>query len=123
MILARLRRARRISALVALLCASVAAVGRSAASAVGERQIHEQVAAQADMMSVARSAVVEVSRPLGSHDRSVTGFVLVPHDALAVVGYDARSRRITPASLETLAAHRPRRLTFKYEATAPPSAL
>jgi len=122
MILARLRRVRRVSALVGLLCTLIVVLGARDASVAGERRVHEEVARTGDMMSVARSARVEVARPLGAHDRSVPRFLLVPHDALAVLPCDVRRRPMTLPSVETLVA-RPRRLTFRYEATAPPSAL
>jgi hypothetical protein len=98
-------------------------MGWGDARVVSERQIREPVVAQGEMMSVARSAVVEVARPLTTQDRSVTGSLLVPHDALAVIACAARCRREALASIETLAAARPRRLAFRYEANPPPGAL
>jgi len=123
MILGRLRRARRLSALVIVLCTLFAAVSARESGVMGERQVHEPVAAAVDMLSAARSAAVEVARSAHSHDRSAAGFFVAPHDPPAVIVCDAHCASHTPASLETLAASRPRRLAFRYEATAPPSAL
>jgi hypothetical protein len=123
MILGRLRRARRLSALVIVLCTLFAAVSARESGVMGERQVHEPVAAAVGMLSAARSAAVEVARSAHSHDRSPAGFFLAPHDAHDVVICKARCDSLAPASLETLAASRPRRLAFRYEATAPPSAL
>lgn len=123
MILGRLRRARRTSALVVLLCTLFAAFSARDGSITGERQIHEPMVATADMMSAARSAVVEVARTGHSHDRSAAGFFLAPHDTPALVVDEARWSSKNPASLETPAAARPRRLAFRYEANPPPSTL
>jgi len=123
MILGRLRRARRLSALVVMLCTLFAAVSAREGSVAGERRIHEPVAATVDMMSVARSAGVEASRSAHPHDRSVAGYSLAPHDAPAVIICDARCSSNTLAPLATPAAARPRRLAFRYEANPPPSAL
>ena len=123
MILGRLRRARRLSALVVLLCTLFAAFSARDASVTGERRIHEPVVAAVDMMSAARSAVVEVARTVHSHDRSAAGFYVAPHDTPELIICDPGCDSYTPASLETPTASRPRRLTFRYEATAPPIAL
>jgi hypothetical protein len=123
MILARFRRARRIFAVAALLCTAIAVGGAHDPGVAGERQIRERAVAQGDVMSSARAVVVEVARRLGSQDRSAAGHLLVPHDPLAVVIRDIHSRTIVAASVPTVALSRPRRLTFRYEATAPPLAL
>jgi hypothetical protein len=121
MILARVRHIRRLSAIAALVCMSVAVLGARDASAAGERRIHQQVVATGEMMTVARSAAVDVARPLGSPDRGTVGFFLAPHDGFAVTAGDTCHRVTPPASTETLAASRPRRLVFRYEANAPPT--
>jgi hypothetical protein len=123
MMLARLRRVRRIWGIAALACTSVAALGARGASVGGEWRIHQQVVATGDMMTVARSAVVEVARPAGAQDRSVVGVFVAPHDALAAIHAVARRQPINSASVSGLVTPRPRRLAFKYEANAPPTAL
>jgi hypothetical protein len=123
MILGRLRHARRSSALLILLCTLFAALSARDTSVTSERRIHEPVAAAVEMMSVARSTVGEVARNVHSHDRTAAGVFLASHDAPAVTICDAGSSSRSETSLATPAASRPRRLTFRYEANPPPSAL
>ena len=123
MILARIRRARRISALAALLCASVAAVGAHDTGAAAERQIREQIVAHTDQLSVTRSVVADLAPRLGSEGRNAGGLVLPPPEALAPIAGEVRRRSVATLSVAPMAAPRPRRLAFKYEATAPPNAL
>ena len=123
MILGRLRRARRSSALLILLCTLFAAVNARDTSVTSERRIHEPAAATVEMMSVARSTVGEVPRSVHSHDRTAAGVFLASHDAPAVKICATRCRSNPPTSFMTPAASRPRRLAFKYEANPPPSAL
>jgi hypothetical protein len=122
MILARLRRVRRLSAIAALVCTSVAALAERDVTVVGERRIHQQAVGTGEMMTVPRSAIVEAARPLGSHDRNAVGLFIAPHDRLAVIACDAACRSAARAHRETLGVPRPRRLAFKYEANAPPIA-
>jgi hypothetical protein len=123
MILACFRRARRISALAALVCAAIAAFGARETGVAAERQIREHVVAHAELLSVARSDIVNFAPRLGPQERNTSGFLLAPPDAPVAIARDMRHRPDAPAAVETLITSRPRRLAFRYEAIAPPSAL
>jgi hypothetical protein len=122
MILARLVRTRPISWLAALLWMSAVAAAITEAHASADvRRLEHAVVAHGDALPVARSAAAG-ARPV-AQDRSLDGLLLAPPErtALHVDGEHRRLRSRT--TTELTGASRPRRLAFRYDATAPPHLL
>jgi hypothetical protein len=124
MILARLSRTRPISWLAALLWMSAVAAGICEPRASTDRERRQQaVAAHGDALPAARVAPGGVVARLVPQDRSFDGLLFAPPERMALRAgpeYAPARRRMTTAPA---GAARPRRLTFRYDATAPPRAL
>lgn len=124
MILARLSRTRPISWLASLLWMSAVAAGICEPRANVDRERRQQaVAAHGDALPAARIAPAGVVARLVAQDRSFDGLLFAPPERIAlraVVDHAPRRRQTTTAPAD---AARPRRLAFRYDATAPPRAL
>jgi len=119
MILARLARTRPISWLAAMLWMSAVAAAIIEPRANADcRRLEHAVVAHGDALPAARSA--GAGARLVAQDRSLDGLLLAPPErmALRVVGEHRRLRSRT--TTELTGASRPRRLAFRYDATAPP---
>ena len=115
MILARLSRTRPISWLAAFLWMSavVAAVSEPRASADRERREHAVAARVAPAGAVAR---------LVAQDRSFDGLLFAAPERVAPHVRDERDATRVEVTTTPARAARPRRLAFRYDATAPPRA-
>ena len=120
MILARLARVRPISWLVALLWMS--AVGAAITGSRSTRDGRILEARHGDALPAARSTAGDVAR-IVSPDRSVDGLSLAPPEQTAFLASAERFRPRSRRTTELTGAGRPRRLAFRYDATAPPRSL
>src|SRR4249920_3852504 len=124
MILARLSRTRPISWLAAVLWMSAVAAGICEPRANADRGRRQQaVAAHGDALPAARVTPAGVVARLVPQDRSFDGLLFAPPERMSLrAGVEhATTRRQTTTTLA--GAARPRRLAFRYDATAPPRAL
>jgi hypothetical protein len=117
MILARLARARPISWLVALLWVLGVSAAITGSRTTRNGRILE--ARQADALPAARSTTGDGARIVGA-DRSVDGLSLAPPEPIAFLANAKRFRPRSRTTTELTGASRPRRLAFRYDATAPP---
>jgi len=116
MILARLSRTRPISWLAALVWMSAVLAATAAPQASADRERLAQAIA-------ARVAPVGVVARLVAQDRSFDGLLFAPPERAALRdGIEHGATRLE-TSPTTDGASRPRRLAFRYDATAPPRAL
>jgi len=117
MILARLARMRPISWLVALLWMFAVGAVLTGSRATRDGRILE--ARQGDALPAARSTAGDVAR-IVAPDRSVDGLSLAPPEHIAFLASAQRFRLRSRTTTELTGARRPRRLAFRYDATAPP---
>jgi len=116
MILVRLSRTRSTSWLAALVWMSAVLAGTAAPRASADRERLSQAIA-------ARVAPAGPVARLVAQDRSFDGLLLAPPERTALrdgIEHSATQLETTPT---TDGASRPRRLAFRYDATAPPRAL
>jgi len=124
MILARLARTRRISWLAAFvwMAAVAAAITEPHAGRYGQRLEHS-VVAHGDALPAARSTAAGTAARIVAQDRSVDGVLLAPPERITVHLDDEHRRPRSRTTTELAGASRPRRLAFRYDATAPPRLL
>jgi hypothetical protein len=115
MTLARLARTRTISWLGALLWMSAVAAVITEPHASG----HDYRLEHAVARSAAAGAVARIVAP----DRSCDGVLFAPPERMAVQLDDERRRPRSRTTTALTGASRPRRLAFRYDATAPPRLL
>jgi hypothetical protein len=124
MILARLARRRSISWLAALLWMSAVAAAITEPRVSGDGQLLEHaVVAHGDALPAARSAAAGAVARLVAQDRSFDGVLFAPPERMALHVGDEHRRPRSRTTTELTGASRPRRLAFRYDATAPPRLL
>jgi hypothetical protein len=124
MMLSRLARARVTSWLAAVLWTWAIAAGVAEPRTTADRQVRESTFVErADALPVARSISVDATARVGQPDRWTGGVFVATPESNALRA--AAARRIAGARSETEVdgTPRPRRLAFKYDATAPPRSL
>jgi hypothetical protein len=124
MILARLARTRPISWLVALLWMSAVAAAITAPRARNDGQrLEHAVVAHGDALPAARSPAAGGVARLVAPDRSFVSLLLAPPERMALHAGDEHRRPRSRTTTELTGGSRPRRLAFRYDATAPPRLL
>jgi hypothetical protein len=124
MILARWARRRPISWFAALLWMSAIAAGITEPLASADRHLGNQaVFALGNAPLAARSAAAGVVARLVAQDRSFDGLLLGPPERMMVHAGNGQRRPRSRTTIEQTGASRPRRLVFRYDATAPPISL
>jgi len=122
MTLGRLARTRPISWLAAILWMSAvaAAITQSRASANGHGLEHVVIAHGDALPAVARSSTTGVLARLIASHRSAVDVVFAPPERITVHFDDEHGPQRSGKPAELTVALRPRRLAFRYDATAPP---
>ena len=117
-------RARMTSWLAAVLWTWAIATGVSEPRVSADRQVRESVFVErAEALPVARSISVDSTLRVGQPDRWTSGVVFAPAEASGLRAAVTQRISRTRTTAEVDGAPRPRRLAFRYDATAPPRSL
>ena len=124
MTFARMARARTMSWVAAVLWTWAIAAGVAEPRVSAHRQVRESTFVErAEALPVARSISVDSALRVGQPDRWTGGVFFAPAEASGLRAADSRRISRTRTATEVDGAPRPRRLAFKYDATAPPRSL